>query len=128
MKNYIFLFIALCFCMVMTPDVAQAVIKPAEKKENVRKGYQDMDRAEKKAFRKELRKTLKTAKKERSNNPDRINLDFSNYQAIGISLSILGIAGILVGWLLGIGIFYGLGSLLLTIGLVILILYWLDVI
>ncbi len=127
MKNYILLFITLCFCAFIMPNMAHAVIKPADKTEEV-KSYKDMTKAEKKAVRKQLKEQIKNMKKARKGSPDRTHLDFSNYQAIGISLSILGIAGVLLGWLLGIGIFYGLGSLLLTIGIVILVLYWLGVI
>ena len=118
MKYIIFV---LTFClMVLIPQESFAVLAPA--KENT-PAYEEMTRAEKKAFRKDLRKRIKAAKKS-----DAPRLEFDNYKTMGIALSLIGLAGVVVGSVLNIGILNWLGGLVLTAGLIILILYWLDVI
>ncbi len=108
------------FCLlILVPQDSFSVVAVAKEKSS----YQEMSKAEKKAFRKDLRKKIKAAKK--ANAPQ---LEFENYYVMGISLSLIGLAGIVVGSLVSIGILNWLGGLVLTAGLVILILYWLDVI
>ncbi len=117
MKYMIFV---LTFClMAMLPQESFAVLAPA--KENPT-AYEEMTRAEKKTFRKDLRKRIKAAKK----TPPRGN--FENAWAAGISLASVGLVGIIVGAVLRLPLIYSLGGLFLTIGLVIMLLYWLDVI
>jgi len=117
MKYAIF---ALTFClMTMIPQESFAVLAPV--KENA-PAYKEVTRAEKKAFRKYLRKRIKATKKA---TPPR---GFDSYYAMGLTFSLVGLAAIIVGWLLNIGIIYSLGGLVLTIGLIILILYWLGVV
>ena len=116
--KYIVFVMTLCL-MVLLPQESSAVVAVA--KENA-PTYEEMTRAEKKAFRKDLRKRIKAAKKA---TPPR---GFDSYYAMGLTFSLVGLAAIIVGWLLNIGIIYSLGGLVLTIGLIILILYWLDVI
>lgn len=110
----------LTFCLLLfIPQNSSGVVAVVKEKSS----YQEMSKAEKKAFRKDLRKKVKAAKK--NNTPQ---LEFENYYVMGISLSLIGLAGIVVGSLVNIGILNWLGGLVLTAGLVILILYWLDVI
>lgn len=117
MKYIIFV---LTFClMVLIPQESFAVLAPAKADTPA---YEEMTRAEKKAFRKNLRKRIKAAKKA----PPKGN--FENYWALGISLALVGLIGIVVGAVLRLALIYSLGGLFLTIGLVIMLLYWLDVI
>ena len=116
--KYIFLVLTFCF-MVLVPQESFAVVAVA--KENTPK-YEEMTKAEKKAFRKDLRKRMKAAKK----NPPKAS--FESYWAMGISLALVGAIGIVVGAVLRLPLIYSLGGLFLTVGLVIMLLYWLDVI
>ena len=118
MKYIIFM---LTFClMVLLPQESFAVLAPA--KENT-PAYEEMTRAEKKAFRKDLRKRIKAAKK-----ADAPLLEFDSYKTMGIAFTLIGLVGIVVCNLVEIGILAWLGGLVLAAGLVILVLYWLDVI
>ncbi len=110
----------LTFClMVLLPQESFAVLAPAKDNTSV---YEEMTRAEKKTFRKDLRKRIKAAKK----TPPRGN--FENPWVAGVSLASVGLVGIIVGAVLRLPLIYSLGGLFLTIGLVIMLLYWLDVI
>jgi len=120
--RYIISIIAFCLLILLPQETFSAVSVAVVDKDKT-SSYQDMSKAEKKAIRKDLRKKIKAAKK--ANAPQ---LEFDNYRVMGVSLSLIGLAGIVVGSVVGIGILNWLGGLVLTAGLVILILYWLDVI
>lgn len=118
MKYIIFV---LTFClMVLIPQESFAVLAPAKADAPA---YEEMTRAEKRAFRKDLRKRIKAAKKS-----DAPSLEFDSYWTMGIAFSLVGLVGIVVGNLVEIGILSWLGGLVLAAGLTIMILSWLEVI
>lgn len=118
MKHVLFVF-TLCLLFAI-PQNSYGVIAVAPQKKAELK---EMTKAEKKAFRKDLRKKIKAAKKSGA-----LKLRFDDYRTMGVTLSLIGGAGVILGAVLEIGLIYWLGGLVLTAGLVILILYWLDVI
>jgi len=122
MKNIFFL-IALCTLFALPQNSYSAVAVTPKKKVE----YKEMTKAEKKAFRKELRQKIRTTKKA-AKKSDAPKLDFDSYRTMGITLAAVGGAGIILGAILELGLIYWLGGLFLTAGVVILILYWLEVI
>jgi len=116
--KYIVLAVTLCL-MTLVPQENFAAVAVSKAKTPT---YQEMDKAEKRAFRKDLRKKIKAAKK----TPPKGNFD--NYWVMGVSFALIGLVGVVLGSILNLWIIYSLGGLFLTAGLVLMILYWLDVI